>query len=167
MIFGFTEITPLPISLLYAAGIDQSITQHWQGPFVVSSIVAMITTTILRCNKVLLNRLMIGINAYLITGSLGLLTNPDWTHQVYEKLKASGMLTWIIIVGVISLLISPAGFIGVNSQGRKKLCCPDFTYCLQLRLPFLSHAISRGIGFTPNFPPLLPYFPHEVFCKKK
>jgi hypothetical protein len=28
---GLIETTPLPISLLSAAGIDQCITQHWQG----------------------------------------------------------------------------------------------------------------------------------------
>lgn len=130
VILGFIEALPLPIFLLYASLIDQRFSHNWQGPFVASSIVAILTTTILLCNKALLNRLMIGINAYLIIGSLGQLSEHVWINQVYEKFEASGMLAWIIIVGVISLLISPAGFIGVKSQDKKKWLCPHSTYCL-------------------------------------
>jgi len=91
-ILGFIEALPLPIFLLYGSLIDQHFSHNWQGPLVAGSIVAILTTTILLWNKVLLNRLMIGINAYLITGSLGQLTEHIWINQLYEYLEASGML---------------------------------------------------------------------------
>ena len=66
---GLTEALPLPICLIYAGLIDQHIPQVWKGPYFTSSITALLTTTFLILNKVTLNRLLIGINVYLIIGS--------------------------------------------------------------------------------------------------
>lgn len=163
MILGFIETTPLPVFLLYAAGIDQSITQNWQGPFVASSIVAILTMTILLYNKFVLNRLMIGINAYLILGSVGLFTQPDLIHQVYGKFQASGMLACIIIVGVISLLISPAGFIGVQSQDRKKVVKTSLYLLLVAQTAFFVSWYFQGNKLSSEFIPFIALFSARSF----
>jgi hypothetical protein len=167
MILGFIETTPLPVFLIYAVGIDKSITQNWQGPFVASSIVAILTMTILLYNKVILNRLMIGINSYLITGSLGLFTKPDWIHQVYGKLEASGMLAWIIIVGVISLLISPAGFIGVTSQDRRKVVMSSLYLLLVALGAFFVSWYFQGNKLYAEFIPFIALFSARSFWHRK
>lgn len=115
------EALPLPIFLVYAAIIDQSFSQNWLGPYALSSVAALLTTFFLLQNNVLLNRLFLGINIYLITGSVGLLTNLAWLNELYGTMEASGMLAWIIIMGAGSLLFSPEGFIGVTSQDRKQI----------------------------------------------
>ena len=115
VIFGIVEAIPLPIFLIYAGLIDQSIPQNRQGPYLTSSIAALRTTTLLILSRVPLNRLIIAINVYLITGSFILLTKQVWLNQLYRKNEAAGMLAVIIIVCVISLLLSPAGFIGIKS----------------------------------------------------
>jgi len=72
-------------------------------------------------NKILLNRLIIGINVYLIVGSFGLLTGQVWLNQLYGNMGAAGMLAVITIVGVVSLALSPEGFIGITSHDRKRV----------------------------------------------
>jgi len=69
--FGFLEALPLPIFVLYVTVIDPGVPQDWLGPFIASSIVAILTTAFLLYSKALLNRLMIGINIYLLIGSFG------------------------------------------------------------------------------------------------
>jgi hypothetical protein len=39
-----------------------------------------------------------------------LVTQQSWLNQLYDNLQASGILAWIIIVGVVSLIFSLAGF---------------------------------------------------------
>ena len=154
LLFRVMEALPLPVFLLYAAVIDQSIPQNWLGPFVASSSIAILTTTILLFNKVLLNRLVIGITLYLIIGSLALLTNHTWLNQMYEKLEASGMLASIIIVGVVSLLVSPAGFIGVVSPDRKKV----FKFSLYLLLvALIAFSLSFYLQGNKLYSEVIPF----------
>lgn len=152
------EVIPLPIFLIYATRIDQSIPQDWLGPFVASSIAALITTTIALLSKVTLNRLMVGINLYLIMGSFALLTEHDWLNQVYGELEASGMLAWIIFVGVVSLLVSPAGFIGVPSQNRKLVSIFSLSLLLIAVIAFLASFFFQGNKLYSEVIPFLGLF---------
>jgi len=158
VIFGIIEATPLPIFLLYAALIDQSMTQNWQGPFVISSLVAILTTTILVLNKIPLNRLIIGINLYLLLGSLALLTKHVWLNQVYKSFEASGMLAWILIVGAVSILLSPTGFIGIKSQDRKKVIAFSLYLLSIALLTFLFSFYFQGHKIFSEYIPFFVVF---------
>ena len=157
-VFEILELIPLPIFLVSAAWIDPNIPQDWLGPFVASSLVALVTITILLYNRVLLNRLMLGINLYLIIGSIGLLTEHVWINAVYGNLKASGMLAAIIIVGVISLVMSPAGFIGVTSQDRKAVTHYSLSLLLISALAFSVSLYFQGDKLYSEVIPFLGLF---------
>ena len=167
VIFGIIEAIPLPIFLIYAALIDQSYSQNWQGPYTTSSIVALLTTTILMFNKVPLNRLIIGINVYLITGSLGLYTDQVWLNQLYGKMEASGMLAWIIIVGVVSILLNPAGFIGIKSQDRKKVIIFSLYLLLVAQIAFLFSFYFQGNKIYSEYIPFIALFAVQGILKFK
>jgi hypothetical protein len=154
LLFRVIEAFPLPVFLLYAAMIDQSLPQNWLGPFVASSSIAILTTTILLFNKVPLNRLVIGITLYLIIGSLALWTNHTWLNQMYGKLEASGMLASIIIVGMVSLLVSPAGFIGVVSPDRKKVVMFSLSLLLVALIAFI---LSFSLQGNKLFSEIIPF----------
>ena len=158
IIFSLIEATPLPIFLFFSAFIDQSINQNWQGPFVASSIVAILTTTVLLWNRIRLNRLFIGINLYLLIGTVALLTHHVWLNHMYEILKASGMLAGILIVGTCSLLFSPAGFIGISSQDRKQVIIFSLYLLLITGIAFLFSLYFQGNKILSQFIPFIALF---------
>ncbi|MEC4679423.1 MAG: hypothetical protein VST67_01835 [Nitrospirota bacterium] len=167
VIFGIIEAIPLPIFLIYAGLIDQSIPQNWQGPYLTSSIAALLTTTLLILNKVPLNRLIIGINVYLITGSFILVTEQVWLNQLYGKMEAAGMLAVIIIVGVVSLLLSPAGFIGIKSQDRKKVIIFSLYLLVVAQVAFLFSFYFQGNKIYSEYVPFMALFAIQAILKSK
>ncbi|MDH5429606.1 MAG: hypothetical protein OEZ57_16425 [Nitrospirota bacterium] len=157
-VFEILELIPLPIFLISAAWIDPQLPQDWLGPFVAGSLVAILTTTILLYNHVLLNRLMLGINLYLVIGSIGLVTQHAGINEVYGDLKASGMLAAIIIVGALSLVVSPAGFIGVLSQDRKMVVIFSLSLLLVAVLAFSASLYFQGDKLYSEIIPFLGLF---------
>ncbi len=167
LILRFIEAIPLSIFLVYAASIDQSLSQNWQGPYVVSSVAALFITLFFLFNKILLNRLFIGIHIYLITGSLGFLTNQVWLNQLYEKMEASAMLAWIIIAGTGSLLLSSAGFIGVVSQDRKKVVLFSLYLLLVAQIAFFLSFYLQGQKLYSEYIPFLTLFAAQSLLKSQ
>jgi hypothetical protein len=165
--FGLIEATPLPIFLISAALIDQRMLQNWQGPYFTSSIAALLTTTFLIWNKVPLNRLIVGINVYLIVGSFGLLTEHTWLNQMYTKMAAAGMLAVIIIVGVVSLALNPAGFIGVTSHDRKKVVMFSLYLLVVALVAFLCSYYFQGNKMYSEYAPFMVLFAVQGMLKSK
>ncbi|MCG8684116.1 MAG: hypothetical protein MI892_04520 [Desulfobacterales bacterium] len=110
--FYLLEAVPLTIFLSYIRQIDPSVPTAWKGPFLLSGLLAIAIIIFLSFKKHLLNRIFLGVNLYLITGGLAFITGQFWLNQLYGQLQASGMLIWVLVTGVFSLALSPAGFIG-------------------------------------------------------
>ncbi len=115
---NITQAVPLSTFLLYLRLIDTTIAHNWEGPFILSGLIAIGVIGLCVLKKRPMNRLFLGINLYLISGGLAFITHQYWLNQLYNELHASGMLLWIILVGIISTVVSPRGFIGAESQAR-------------------------------------------------
>jgi hypothetical protein len=101
---------------------------------------------------------MLGINVYLVIGSVGLITKHAWINEVYGNLKASGMLVAIIIVGAISLVMTPAGFIGVPSPNRKMVIILSVSLLLISVLAFSMSLYFQGNKLYSEVIPFLGLF---------
>ena len=138
----FLEVIPLSIFLLVRRNINTEISKNWEVLFIASGLAAFIVIILFLSRKIQFNRLFLGINIYLISGGLAFITRQGWLNRIYDDLQASGMLLWIVITEVVSIVLSPAGFIGVNS--------PDITsikkYSLLLLL-FSICALAISFGF--------------------
>lgn len=115
---NITQAIPLSIFLLFIRLVGTSTPQSWGPPFVLGGLTAIGATSLCLYKKQVLHRLFLGINLYLISGGLTFVTHQWWLHQIYNDLQASGMLLWIILVGIVSTFMSPRGFIGVESPSR-------------------------------------------------
>ena len=102
-LLSFTEILPLPIFLVYAEIIDKGISEQWLGPYLLSSLLAIIISAYLIKEKVVLNRVILGINLYLCSGTTGLLFNVTWLNHFYGETEAAGMLFWVLGICLIAL----------------------------------------------------------------
>ncbi len=115
---NFIEAGPLCVFLIYARMIDLSDSYNWLGPYLASSMLAVAVSAFLLYQNIVLNRLFLGINVYFISGCLGLVAHWSWLNHLYGELRASGMLIWILLVGVWTLFLSRAGFIGIVVEDR-------------------------------------------------
>ncbi|HCY84257.1 MAG TPA: hypothetical protein DHV36_03885, partial [Desulfobacteraceae bacterium] len=107
----FIEAIPITLFLAYIRRIDTQVPENFKGPFTISAAAAVLLICILVYKKQPLNRLFLGINLYLISGGAAFITHQYWLNRIYDDLQASGMLLWIIGVGVVTTLLSPRGFI--------------------------------------------------------
>lgn len=115
------EAIPLPIFLIYSRLIEPYPEENWTGPYLSSSIAAVIVTAFLLVKKKPLNRCFIGINLYFIIGLIGVLTHQSWLNQLLGELKASAMLISITVVGLYCSYFSSLGFVGCSCENKAKL----------------------------------------------
>ncbi|GLS25748.1 hypothetical protein [Marinibactrum halimedae] len=100
-IVGSIESSPLPLFLVYMQFIDQRFTKEWLGPYLISSIAAVLSTGYLLSIKRPLNRLFIGINAYFLSGLISVVMNINSINQLYGIMGASAMLMWMTLMGLV------------------------------------------------------------------
>ncbi|VAW90093.1 hypothetical protein MNBD_GAMMA17-1629 [hydrothermal vent metagenome] len=118
-LLNFTEILPLPLFLVYAELIDKGISAQWLGPYLLSSLLAIIISSYLIKEKSPLNRVILGINLYLCSGALGLLFNFTWLNHFYGEVEAAGMLFWVLITCFASLFHSKGLFSPPQANHKK------------------------------------------------
>ena len=115
------EAVPLTIFIYFVRNIDTQIPMNWRVPFIVCGMTALLITLVFIYKKIVLNRIFLGINIYLYSGAIAFITHQWWLNETYGHFQASGMIVWIIIIGVISTLLSPHGFVGADSSDRKRV----------------------------------------------
>ena len=167
MILRLIETAPLPVFVLSASMIDQSITQNWQEPLVLSSITALFTTTLLLANRVPLNWVIMGMNIYFVIGSFALLTRHAWLIQAYTTLEASGLFIGVLLVGTITLLWSPTGFIGISSEDRKSVVLFSLYLLLATLAAFLVSFNFQGNKIFSEYIPFIGLFAARSFLRSK
>jgi hypothetical protein len=111
------ESISLTLFLLYIHLADMAARADWLLPYQLASGTGVAATLYLWRRGIILNRLFLGITVYFCSGLAGLLTDWDWLNQSYGELGAVAMLGWILLVGVVSSLASPYGFLGVRTPG--------------------------------------------------
>ena len=115
------EVLPFLIFVYYIRYIDIYTAQGWNLPFFISGVAAFVAIILFVVRKIIFNRLFLGINFYLISGAIAIITHQWWLNKIYGELHASGVLAWIVTVGFVCLLFSPHGFIGVNSTDKRSV----------------------------------------------
>jgi len=148
------EAIPLSAFLLYIRNIDTEIPQNWEAPFIISGLMVLIVIIFFLYRKILFNRILLGINIYLLCGGMAFITHQWWLNRLYDTLQASGMLLLIIITGILSIFLSSKGFIGANSPDKKNV--KRFSVYLLLCSVF-AFAISFGFRGSRILSELVPF----------
>ena len=104
---------------------------------------------------------------YLFSGGLAFITHQWWLNEAYGQLQASGMILWIIIIGVISTLVSPSGFLGVNFSDTTNV--KKFSgYMIAVSLcAFIISYTFRGNRLFSETIPFVGLFVGQAILKKK
>lgn len=111
-LLSIAEFLPLTVFLVSRRVMDAGEPLQWQATFHLGGLLGLGLICLCLAKKMTMNRILLGINLYLISGSLAFVTGQYWLNDLYEQLRASGMLLWVGATGVVTLCFSPAGFIG-------------------------------------------------------
>lgn len=166
-IFNLIEAMPLVLFLIYYKVVEPTSPQDWLAPYLAGAMAAVLTMPILWFKDVLLSPVFVGVNIYLLSGYFGLVTQQTWLNQLYDSLQASGMLAWIIIVGVVSLIFSPAGFIGVDSKNRPIVVVYSMYLLVIAIVAFLLAYSFRTSRFFSETVPFVILFTAYGFLKSR
>ncbi len=139
------EFLPLTLFLLLVRAMDTTVPQNWKLPFVTAGILALFVTLVMLLKRVPVNRIFLGINLHLGSGALAFISHQWWLNDLYDRLQASGMLAWVCIVGVVTTLLAPSGFI--NSHCSRK--DPILRFSIYL-LGFSLAAFAVSFAFQGN-----------------
>jgi len=119
-VLGFVEALPLPVFLVYSRFIDTSVSAEWLGPYLVSSVLALMTAYVVWRYVGVFNRVFVAINLYFLSGAAGLLMGVSWLNQFYGRMEAAGMLLWVIGVFAVAWGVTRKGALGVSCSGQHK-----------------------------------------------
>ncbi len=153
------EIIPLPVFLVYSRLIDDpTVSENWLGPYLSSTILALLSTGILLWRKAPLNHCFIGINLYFLVGTAGILTGQVALNKLLGLLEASAMLACIVFMGIVSSAFSASGFVGVKTTDKRRQ--QQFSWLLVL-VAIIATGISylfRGNTLLSEFIPFITLF---------
>jgi len=118
-IFALIQFFPLSTFATYAFWHGIPTNERWLDAFQIGAVLGLVQLLIVLLQNKPINRLVLAGNVYLILGGLAVFFQQWWYLQIYNELRESAIILLMIIVGTISTLTSPAGFIAVEKSERK------------------------------------------------
>jgi hypothetical protein len=114
------KLTPLfqflPLSLFSTIGFwqPQTSNQGWLLAFQVAALVGAVQLLLIVRQKTVLSRLILSANLYLILGGLAAFCQQWWYLELYNLLQESAIFIMMLLVGIITMLSSSNGFVGID-----------------------------------------------------
>jgi hypothetical protein len=106
----------LPLSLFSMIGFWQLETsnQTWLLAFQVAALVGICQLLLIFKLNIVMSRLILSANIYLILGGLASFFQQWWYLEFYNLLQESAIFIVMIFVGISTMLLSKNGFVGIN-----------------------------------------------------
>jgi hypothetical protein len=112
----------LPLSLFSMIGFWQAQTSNesWLLAFQVAALVGICQLVLISKLKIMMSRLILSANIYLILGGLAAFFQQWWYLAFYSMLQESAIFIVMIVVGITTMLFSNNGFVGINKTRIKE-----------------------------------------------
>ncbi len=154
VLYNFVQSMPLIVFIVLYKSMDPITPREWLTPYLAGAAASIFSVLYLKASRLQANSILTGINIYLLTGCFGILTQQAWLLRFYGNLEASGMLLWVVVVGIISLFFSPSGFIDVNSKNRKLVT--GYSVCL-LAVAIIAFLLAYSFRTIRFFAETVPF----------
>jgi len=124
----FLPLTVFMLSARFGGQTDLA----WKQAFILGGLCTIVILCIHLYKNVILDRLMLGINLFLLVGSGAFLSNSLYVLYYFGTYKGAVFLSCIAIVGLATTLFSNTGFIGIRTNHT------DMIHKTSLQLLFLT-----------------------------
>jgi hypothetical protein len=113
----------LPLSLFSMIGFWQPETsnQTWLLAFQVAALVGVFQLLLIFKLKIIMSRLILSANIYLILGGLASLFQQWWYLEFYNNLQETAIFIVMILVGIITMTWSKNSFVGIDKTFIKEV----------------------------------------------
>jgi len=95
------------------------ITHTWETAFFIGGAGALLQTTTFLALKWQLERLLLAVNLFLVGGAAGMLFKIGWLLDLYDELMQGTLLMWYAVIGLITTLCAPTGFLGIEHPNKQ------------------------------------------------
>jgi hypothetical protein len=102
----------LAIFAYLAFASDPTSDERFVYAFKIASVVAVVELAVLLTRDSAANRLVIGANIWLAVGGAAAFLEVWWVLRVYQRFGEASLFASMFAVGLVSMAVSPAGFIG-------------------------------------------------------
>lgn len=101
------------------------------------------------------NRLMLAVNVYLVTAGFAAFTHHAALLQALRNWQESGLFMVLLLVGLWTIWVTPAGFVGVMQPGRES----DIQRCSIVLLSLTIFALLDSFYFRGQiiFSAIIPF----------
>jgi hypothetical protein len=113
----------LPLSLFSMIGFWQPETsnQTWLMAFQVAALVGVFQLLLIIKLKIIMSRLILSANLYLILGGLASFFQQWWYLDFYNILQETAIFIVMIFVGIITMMWSKNSFVGIDKTLAKEV----------------------------------------------
>ncbi|WP_373975535.1 nucleoporin NDC1 [Chitinibacter sp. SCUT-21] len=108
---ALVQFFPLSIFALYAFWHGAPSDERWLAAFQIGALLALIQLIWVLRQAQPANRLILAANLYLIAGGMAAFFQQWWFLKLYGSLRVAAIFVFILAVGIVTTLCSPAGFI--------------------------------------------------------
>ena len=112
-VLRIAEAAPLSLFLLLRATLNEADAGYWLTVYLVPAVAALVLLGLSMRLPMPLNRLLLGIDLYLLLGAAGLLTGQLLLNELLGRIEELGMLVVMVMVGITCRIIGTS-FVGAG-----------------------------------------------------
>jgi hypothetical protein len=105
------QFAPLSLFAIYAFWYGEPTPDRWVEAFELGAVAALVQLAIVLPQPRPANRLILGANVYLVIAGAAAFAQQWWVLRIYDVLREAGILLAILGVGVVTTLVTKAGFV--------------------------------------------------------
>ncbi len=114
---SYLHLLPVAVFMFYARAYGMN-ERAWVGAFELGGVVAALVIALLWHHNVIMDRIMLGLNIFLMLGGAGFLGGIDTILDWYSMSKGGPLFSCIAAIGLITTFCSPRGFVGVLAKKK-------------------------------------------------
>ena len=153
--YALVQFAPLSTFATYAFWHGAPNEARWEFAFKLASAAALIQLAIVLPQRRPVNRLVLAANLYLLLGGLAFVTQQWWFLRIYGSLQESAIFLYMLAVGTIATLFSPAGYIGAQGATRRQVRGASIALLLATVLGLVFAVAFRGDRYWAAVYPII------------
>ncbi len=94
---------------------------NWKLAFIIGAFFAVFEKALLVAKRFPLDRLLLGVDVFLIIGGVGFLFNISPILNTYDRLIQATLFVSLLAVGVLTTFLTERGFVGIKHHERGRV----------------------------------------------
>lgn len=91
---------------------------NWKLAFIIGAFFAVFEKALLVAKRFPLDRLLLGVDVFLIIGGVGFLFNISLILNTYDRLIQATLFASLLAIGLLTTFLTERGFVGIKHHER-------------------------------------------------